>query len=93
MGPAGGYRIGWQQVRADWAAQAALKLGGSAHPEQIRITLNGNQAIVCNIVKGKNIDPEGNPMPVSLRVSSIFRRESGQWKVMTMHTDLLPFLR
>src|ERR1700752_3065130 len=28
MGPGGGFDVGWQKVRANWAAQAAKKLGG-----------------------------------------------------------------
>ena len=92
MGPAGGYRVGWQQVQADWAAQAALKMGGSVKAEQIHMTMDGNLAIVCNDVKGENFDPEGDPLPVLLRDSSLFRKEGKQWKLIGLHTDLLPFL-
>lgn len=92
MGPAGGYRVGWAEVRADWAEQAALQLGGQVKPAEIRITKADNLAVVRNYVKGENVDAAGNPLKVSLRATSLFRQEEGQWKLIALHTDLLPFL-
>ncbi|MCB0168579.1 MAG: nuclear transport factor 2 family protein [Anaerolineae bacterium] len=92
MGPAGGYRVGWAEVRADWAEQAALKLGGEVKPAEIRITKIDKLALVRNYVTGKNFDTVGNPLTVSLRATSLFRQEDGQWKLIALHTDMLPFL-
>ncbi|HEY5315248.1 MAG TPA: hypothetical protein VIK18_22140, partial [Pirellulales bacterium] len=36
MGPGGGFQVGWNDVRANWEAQAALKLGGKVEPYGIR---------------------------------------------------------
>ncbi|MCB0195725.1 MAG: nuclear transport factor 2 family protein [Anaerolineae bacterium] len=91
-GPAGGCQVGWQQVRADWAKQAALKLGGSVKPVQTRITVDENIAIVRNYVAGQNFDADGNPRKVSIRAISLFRKQGEQWKMIGLHTDLLPFL-
>ncbi|HRV93898.1 MAG TPA: nuclear transport factor 2 family protein [Anaerolineae bacterium] len=92
MGPAGGYRVGWAEVRADWAEQAALKLGGEVKPSEIRITKADNLAAAQYYVVGENFDPNGNPMKVSLRANSLYRQENGQWKIIAIHTDMLPFL-
>ncbi|MCB0208045.1 MAG: nuclear transport factor 2 family protein [Anaerolineae bacterium] len=91
-GPAGGYRVGWQEVRADWAKQAAMKLGGSVQPVRTRITVDENLAVVRNYVKGENYDAAGNPLKVSIRAVSLFRKQGQQWKMIGLHTDLLPFL-
>jgi ketosteroid isomerase-like protein len=92
MGPAGGYRVGWDQVRADWQQQAAQKLGGTVKPEAARITMSKDLAVVHNYEKGENTNAEGNPAMVSIRATNVFRKEGGKWKMIGHHTDLLPFL-
>jgi ketosteroid isomerase-like protein len=92
MGPTGGYRVGWQQVRADWQQQAEQKLGGMVKPEEVRITMSENLAVVHNYEKGENTNTQGNPAKVSIRATNVFRKEGGKWKMIGHHTDLLPFL-
>jgi ketosteroid isomerase-like protein len=92
MGPDGAYRMGWVEVLADWKAQAALNLGGSVAPDDVRTVAGRELAVVHNIVKGANVDVEGNSLDVSLRATVIFRQEDGAWKVIAVHTDLLPNL-
>lgn len=92
LGPDGAYRMGWAEVLADWEAQAALKLGGRVEPDDVRITIRHALAVVHNRVQGAHIDADGNPLAVSLRATVIFRREAGAWKVIGVHTDLLPNL-
>lgn len=92
MGPIGGYRVGWEQVRADWQEQAAQKLGGMVKPEAVRITMGEELAVVHNYEKGENSNAEGNPAKVSIRATNVFRKEGGKWKMIGHHTDLLPFL-
>ena len=93
MGPGGGFRIGWEQVRADWETQAARKLGGKVKPEEIHITVGSELAVVHNYEKGENTPVEGKPQQVSIRATSLFRKEDGKWKMIGHHTDLLPFLQ
>ncbi len=93
MGPVGGIKVGWDQVLASWEAQAAMKLGGSVHAEEMRVTAGNEIAVSSNYSKGENIDTEGKPQPVSIRATNIFRKEGGTWKMIGHHTDLLPFLQ
>jgi len=93
MGPAGGIKIGWQQVLADWEAQAAMKLGGVVKPEGMHIIVGQDIAVTSNYEKGSNVDSEGKPMEVSIRATNTFRKEDGKWKMIGHHTDLLPFLQ
>ena len=92
MGPAGGYRTGWDQVLADWEAQASMKLGGKVTPNNIRITIGRDLAVVSNYEIGENSGPDGKPQEVRIRATNLFRKEDGKWKMIGHHTDLLPFL-
>ena len=92
MGPGGGYDVGWQKVRANWEAQAAKKLGGEVKPAEMRILVGHEIAVVQNYEKGENSNADGKPQSVSIRATSVFRKEGGQWKMIGHHTDLLPYL-
>ena len=92
QGPNGAYRKGWDEVYADWEAQAAMNLGGRVEPQELRMVSGPEIAVVHNIVKGTNLDIDGNPFDVSLRATVVLRREDGTWKVVGVHTDLLPNL-
>lgn len=92
MGPAGGFRHGWDEVLADWQEQASLNLGGQVEPRDINITVGRDLAVVSNYEIGVNTAQDGSPAPVAIRATNIFRKENGQWKMIGHHTDTLPFL-
>lgn len=92
MGPGGGFQVGWDQVRANWEAQAAMKLGGEVQPEDMKITVGHDLAITQNYEKGENTNVAGEPQEVSIRATNVFRKEDGKWKMIGHHTDLLPSL-
>jgi ketosteroid isomerase-like protein len=89
MGPAGGFRVGWDAVRKDLASQAAMKLGGSIKPTQVKITAGSDLATVSNMEVG-SVTIQGKKKAISLRATSIYRKENGQWKMIGHHTDLIP---
>jgi ketosteroid isomerase-like protein len=93
MGPAGGFRVGWAEVLADWEAQAAMKLGGEVKPEGMRITAGRDLAVVSNYETGENAGPGGKSRKVEIRATNLFRKEDGKWKMIGHHTDMLPFLQ
>ena len=92
MGPAGEIQVGWSQVLETWEEQAALKLGGKVEPSELRITVGDDLAIAQCYEKGSNLDADGRAVEVSIRATSIFRKENGTWKMIGHHTDLLAFL-
>ena len=92
MGPDGKFTVGWDQVLADWESQAARKLGGTIRPDAIHVTVGQDLATVECYEVGENIIG-GKPQPVSLRATDVFRKESGQWKMIGHHTDTLPYLQ
>ena len=89
MGAGGGFRVGWDAVRKDWASQAAMKMGGSIKPEQVKITAGSDLATVSNMEVG-SVTIQGKKKAISLRATSIYRKEKGQWKMIGHHTDLIP---
>ena len=79
-------------MQADWDAQAALKLGGRVEPDDMRVIVGQDLAVVSNWEKGQNAGADGKVDVVSIRATNVFRRESGVWKMIGHHTDLLPSL-
>ena len=93
MGPDGGFEVGWPQVLEDWKKQAAMKLGGRVEPQEMRVFLGREIAVVQNYEKGVNANTGAESGKVSIRATNIFRKEGGKWKMVSHHTDLLPFLK
>jgi len=93
MGPTGGIKVGWQQVLADWEAQAAMNPGGTVLPDNMTITVGKDIAVTSNYEKGSNVNADGKPQEVSIRATNTFRKEDGKWKMIGHHTNLLPFLQ
>jgi ketosteroid isomerase-like protein len=92
LGPDGGFKVGWNDVRQIWEAQAALKLGGKVEPNEMRVTVGDDVAFTQCFEQGSNLDAQGRTVQVSIRATNLFRKENGQWKMIGHHTDLLPFL-
>lgn len=92
MGPAGGFQKGWAEVRASWEAQAAMKLGGSVEPQEMRVIAGTDVAVTHNWEKGQNLGADGQMEAVSIRATNVFRNEGGVWKMIGHQTDLLPNL-
>jgi ketosteroid isomerase-like protein len=92
MGPGGGMEVGWKQALAQWDAQGAKKLGGAVNPERIHMVVARDLAVAQNYEIGENLTAQGKPEKVSIRATSVFRKEDGNWKMIGHHTDLLPNL-
>lgn len=91
MSPDGKYLEGWDQVLADWQTQADLMLGGTLRTTHSRITVGEDYAFTHSIEVGEN-EFDGKKVEVSIRATKVFRKEAGGWKLVSLHTDLLPFL-
>jgi ketosteroid isomerase-like protein len=92
MGPGGGFEVGWKNVLPQWQKQAKMKLGGKITPERMHLIVGREIAVVQDIEVGENTNAPGKPAKVSIRATSIFRKEHGKWKMISHHTDLLPYL-
>lgn len=91
FGPKGDYVQGARAVNARNKADAqSFDAGGETHLEIMQMGAAGDLAYWAGIqrstvrFKGKK---EANPL--DLRVTEVFRREDGQWKLMHRHADPL----
>jgi len=91
MGAFGGYEKGWAQVgaRYDWAAaQMKGTQPKKSKIEYIDIVISGDLAYtvaLASTVQGYT-NSEKDP---KLRVTEIFRKENGSWKLLHRHADPL----
>ncbi len=92
MGPMGDLHVGWSKIGPIWEAQAAKKLGGRVHVAELSVTAGPEVGVATYYEKGENI-VNGKPQTVSIRTTTSFRKEAGQWKVIGHHTDTLPYLK
>ncbi len=91
MGAEGTYRIGWDATYADWAAQAEKSSGGSVAGADIHVVVDGNMATAQHYTNGSVKKPDGETAETSVRETSVFRKEGGQWKMIAHHADGLPY--
>jgi len=83
----GGILHGWQQVYADWSRQAAASRGGSVEPGPVTVVIGSDLAISLAETKGELKLPDGSVVATLVRESSTFRREDGEWKMISHHAD------
>ena len=79
MHPIGGRQVGWDAVQQSFAQVAALSSQG-----QIQVV--GDLAYELGVERG-SMQLGGHPVTIEQRVTNIYRREAGQWKVVHHHTD------
>jgi ketosteroid isomerase-like protein len=86
----GAYEKGWEQVgpRLDWAAARFLE--GQRAIELLSMALSGDLAYTVWIERGETrVVGSDELRPSGLRVTHIFRREEGAWKVIHRHADAI----
>lgn len=91
MNPYGGREVGWEQVEPVFERVAQLCAGStvSLRIENPLIRVYGDFAYVSGIEAGEGII-SGKPTTIRHRVTNIYRREDGAWKMVHRHTDLNP---
>lgn len=91
MGPNGLRQYGWKAVSADWKTQADKRLGGTVTMNEPHIQTGDSIGVITGVEVGENI-VDGQVQKVSIRTTSVFRKEGGTWKMIGHHTDKLPYL-
>jgi ketosteroid isomerase-like protein len=92
MGGWGGYEKGWAETKAryEWAASRFRDSGAKLSVEYLRSYVSGDLAFTIAIERSEvNVAGREKPAPMALRVTHIFRREDGAWKMMLRHADPL----
>ena len=90
VGGWGDYERGWAAVgpRYEWAA--ARFQGGQLTYELVASGVSGDLAYTFHIERGTvRLVGVAEPAPMALRVTHIYRREGGEWKLLHRHADPL----
>jgi ketosteroid isomerase-like protein len=92
MGGWGGLAKGWTKVDPwyDWAAARFKESGAKVNVEYISSEVSGNLAYTVAIERSEAlVVGQDKPATMALRVTHVFRREDGAWKLVHRHADPL----
>jgi ketosteroid isomerase-like protein len=89
MHPIGGREVGWEQVRGPWEQTAAVASDGHVTLKDSLIWVVGDLAYQVGTEAGE-ATMGGHDVSFEHRVTNIYRREAGGWKIVHHHSDLSP---
>jgi ketosteroid isomerase-like protein len=89
MHPIGGREVGWDNVRPSWDQVASIASGGQVALADQLLSVDGDTAYEVGLERGQGT-LAGERVAIDQRVTNIYRREGGAWKVVHHHTDLSP---
>ncbi len=89
MHPIGGREVGWDHVRTSFEQVAHLCSGGQVRLQDPLIRVVGDLAYEMGTESGQ-ATMAGQSLTFTQRVTNIYRREGGQWKLVHHHTDVTP---
>ena len=90
--PLGGRETGWREVRASWEQVAQEFSDGQVSIEGLVVVpLSDDVAYTLGHEHGQATLGE-ETVGIDWRVTNIYRREEGEWKVVHHHTDVSPVL-
>ncbi len=92
MGAWGAYEKGWNEVAAryDWAAARFKDSGAIPTFDYLASGASGDLAYTVTIERSEaRVEGQDTPASMALRVTHIFRKESGEWKLIHRHADPL----
>lgn len=87
--PIGGRQVGWVAVRASFAQVAQLASQGKIAVKDQLIHVVGDVAYEIGTEHG-GFTLAGEPVAIDHRVTNIYQREAGGWKMVHHHTDPSP---
>lgn len=89
MHPIGGRQVGWDAVRSSFEKVAQLASGGSVELKDQLMQVAGDLAYELGVEQGE-IKLAGHRVSVEHRVTNIYQRQAGAWKMIHHHTDVSP---
>jgi ketosteroid isomerase-like protein len=85
--PIGGREVGWDAVRTSFEGVAELASDGKVELKDQLIHVAGEMAYEVGIEQGK-FKLAGDEVSIDQRVTNIYKREAGTWKIVHHHTDI-----
>ena len=92
MHPIGGRQVGWEQVRPVWEQVAHICSGGRVWLEDQLVRTGGDLAFEVGTERGQGT-MAGQTLTFDHRVTNVYRREAGGWKIVHHHTDVTPAMQ
>ena len=89
MHPMGGEEVGWPEVRKSFEEAAGAMSDINVELADQRIQTGGDLAYETGIERGRG-KIAGEQVEFEHRVTNVYRREGGQWKMVHHHTDISP---
>ena len=89
MHPIGGRQVGWEQVRPVWEQVAHICSGGQVWLEDQLVRTGGDLAFEVGTERGQGT-MAGQTLTFDHRVTNVYRREAGGWKIVHHHADISP---
>jgi ketosteroid isomerase-like protein len=88
MHPIGGRQVGWDEVRDSWEQVAKLASEGKVKLDDQIIRVAGDVAYELGVERGHLKIAGQEVQTIDDRVTNIYRREVGGWKIVHHHTDI-----
>ena len=85
----GGRQVGWDKVRESFQQVAQIASEGKVKLEDQLIQATGDLAYELGVERGQ-ATLAGQQVTLDQRVTNIYRRETGSWKIVHHHTDVSP---
>lgn len=89
MHPIGERGEGWDQVRGQFEQVGALASGGQVRISGQLIRVGTDMAYEVGVEEGE-ATLAGERVQIKQRVTNIYRREDGEWKMVHHHSDVSP---
>jgi ketosteroid isomerase-like protein len=91
FGPQGGYREGAEEVSSTYEHDAgSFEPGGDSHFEILQMGVSDGVAYWVGFQRATaRMHGKAEAIPFNLRVTEVFRRENGEWKMVHRHADSL----
>jgi ketosteroid isomerase-like protein len=89
MHPIGGREVGWDKVRDSFQQVARIASGGNIRLDDQLIQVTGDLACELGVERGR-ARFAGEWVDLDHRVTNLYRRDAGGWKVVHHHTDISP---
>ena len=86
MHPIGGREVGWEAVKQSFGKVAELSSGGKVELKDQLIHVAGDVAYEVGVERGE-IKLAGKQVNVDARVTNVYQRRNGAWRLVHHHTD------
>lgn len=91
MHPIGGREVGWDKVGQLWEQVAKVFSDGQVKLSDQLIQVAGDMAYEVGTEQGQ-AKLGGEQVSIEQRVTNIYHREAGAWKIVHHHTDISPVM-